>query len=184
MLGLQENADAPLAPGPWDPVIRMALHHFYLFGSEPDPWKNSAEKYPAIWDLLGNPLSLIGLNPQPLPPKARIAFMVAKELTNRIQSTLEFADMMGNREVVKYWSKWLQTVTDDICPDPKKLTIPKWWPLPPTPPPYKMNDFSLELLVIGCYIQHSSNHIQHEEIKAQMHSTGDKLIHVVLNSTT
>ncbi len=178
-----QDRDAPLPPGPWNTAIREALHNFYLFGPQPDPWKNLAEKYPAIWDLIGNPLSLLGLNPQPFPPKARIAFIVAKELTNRIQSTYEISVIMGNHKVAKYWLKWLQTVTNDICPDSKKLTIPKWWPAPPSPSAYKVDDFSLELLVIGCYFQYTSNHIQHEEIKSQMHSTGDKLIHVVLNST-
>src|SRR2546425_9866235 len=34
----REDDEHPLPPGPWDPVIRIALESFSAFGPTPEPW--------------------------------------------------------------------------------------------------------------------------------------------------
>lgn len=82
----REDDEHPLPPGPWDPVIRVALERTTVFGPVPDPWKvfsphphpwrsiesvfgplpdpwkvifaNITAKYPAIWDVIGGNFSI------------------------------------------------------------------------------------------------------------------------------
>ena len=77
----REDDDHPLPPGPWDPVIRVALERMNVFGPHPDPWRvfrpgplpwrriesvfgplpdpwkvifsRIVARYPAIWDVIG-----------------------------------------------------------------------------------------------------------------------------------
>jgi hypothetical protein len=37
----REDDEHPLPPGPWDPVIRVALERINVFGPRPEPWKVS-----------------------------------------------------------------------------------------------------------------------------------------------
>lgn len=51
-----EDPDNPLPPGPWDPVIRVALERIgvadSVFGPFPEPWRISG-LHPEAWQLLG-----------------------------------------------------------------------------------------------------------------------------------
>jgi hypothetical protein len=92
----REDDEHPLPPGPWDPVIRVALQGSLVFGPVPDPWRpiesafgplpdpwkvifsTIAAKHPEIWDVIGGGHRFgaeVALNPQPLPP--RFAFLVS-----------------------------------------------------------------------------------------------------------
>jgi hypothetical protein len=42
----REDDENPLPPGPWDPVIRVALQQINVFGSRPEPWKVT---WPVPW---------------------------------------------------------------------------------------------------------------------------------------
>ena len=96
--GGREDEDHPLPPGPWDPVIRIALErclaaspspipwrewiqghqHGWLavesiHAPRPEPWKSLltlvATRYPAIREVIGDGFGQeVALNPQPLPP--------------------------------------------------------------------------------------------------------------------
>src|ERR1700704_498356 len=35
----REDDEHPLPPGPWDPVIRVAVEHVEFFGPRPEPWR-------------------------------------------------------------------------------------------------------------------------------------------------
>ena len=35
----REDDEKPLPPGPWDPVIRVALERIAVFGPRPEPWQ-------------------------------------------------------------------------------------------------------------------------------------------------
>lgn len=42
----QPNPDDPLKPGPWDPVIRVALKDVLRFGPHPEPWRLGPDPIP------------------------------------------------------------------------------------------------------------------------------------------
>lgn len=81
----QPNPDEPLKPGPWDPVIRVALKDLIVAGPGPQPWRAGpdpipwragpvpdpwtvslvgagllaiiARRFPAVWDVIGGDLN-------------------------------------------------------------------------------------------------------------------------------
>ena len=102
----REDEEHPLPPGPWDPVIRVALERINVFGPLPnpgkvfgpfpqpwrsiesvfgplpDPWKvifaSIVAKYPAIWDVIGGGHSFgAEVALNPQPLPPRFAFLVS-----------------------------------------------------------------------------------------------------------
>jgi hypothetical protein len=54
----REDDEHPLPPGPWDPVIRIALKRISVFGPQPEPWTVFGPE-PIPWrikEILGNPV--------------------------------------------------------------------------------------------------------------------------------
>jgi len=60
----REDDDHPLPPGPWDPVIRVALRQVDSFGPSPEPWR--------VFDSNSAPSRTIKsvFGPQPEPGKS------------------------------------------------------------------------------------------------------------------
>ena len=56
----REDDEHPLPPGPWDPVIRVALERISIFGPQPDPWKFFGP-FPEPWRIVES------LGPDPVP---------------------------------------------------------------------------------------------------------------------
>ncbi len=101
----------PLPPGPWDPVIRTALHKIReVFGPHPEPWRlgpqpepwrlgplpdpwnilltTLLERHPELFDVIGGGPRVsrgeeVGLNPQPLPPRWAFLNAVVQALVSR-----------------------------------------------------------------------------------------------------
>lgn len=103
----REDDEHPLPPGPWDPVIRVALERITVFGPQPDPWvvfgpwpqpwrsslesvygpfpqpwkvifASIAAKYPAIWDIIGGGPSFgAEVALNPQPLPPRFAFLIS-----------------------------------------------------------------------------------------------------------
>jgi len=118
----REDDDHPLPPGPWDPVMRVALERISVFkphpepwrvcgpgvfwrtiesvyGPLPDPWKfifNSlASRYPAIWDAIGGGHSFgdeVALNPQPLPPRYSFLAALVQTVASRAELFQDITD--------------------------------------------------------------------------------------------
>lgn len=117
----REDDEHPLPPGPWDPVIRVALERNFVFGPHPEPWNDFspgpwrtitsvfgqvpdawkivlaslAAKYPAIWDVIGGGPSFggeVALNPQPLPPRFAFLASLARTVISRAELIHEVAD--------------------------------------------------------------------------------------------
>lgn len=110
----------PLPPGPWDPVIRLALERINVFGPSPEPWRSKepvfgqgagwqlgnpvpwniifasiAERHPEIFNAVGGGQSFraeVELNPQPLPPRFTFLRSVAQVVISRAELFQEIAD--------------------------------------------------------------------------------------------
>jgi len=68
----RENDEHPLPPGPWDPVIRVALERTSVFGPHPEPWRR----------FLGIPVpwrsNELGFGPRPEPWQVVFASILAR----------------------------------------------------------------------------------------------------------
>ena len=121
----REDDEHPLPPGPWDPVIRVALDRVSAFGPRPEPWNLAGRvgldrigalgpwpvpwevffasilaRHPEIWDAIGGGRSFgdeVALNPQPLPPRFSFLVSVAQAVTSRAELLQEIGDA-GSRE--------------------------------------------------------------------------------------
>ncbi len=117
----REDDEHPLPPGPWDPVIRVALERISVFGPRPEPWKvfgsgapwrtiesvfgphpepwkvifaSILARYPEILDAIGGGHSFgeeVALNPQPLPPRLAFLVSVAQAVISRAELLQEIA---------------------------------------------------------------------------------------------
>jgi len=120
--GRREDDEHPLPPGPWDPVIRVALERVSVFGPRPEPWDTlgpgvpwrSIEavygplpdpwklvfstilaRHPEIFDVIGGGHSRVdevALNPQPLPPRIAFFLSVVRTVVSRAELFQEMAD--------------------------------------------------------------------------------------------
>jgi hypothetical protein len=120
--GGREDEEHPLRPGPWDPVIRVALERVSVFGPRPEPWdtrgpgvpwrsieavygplpnpwkvvfSNILARHPEIFDVIGGGHSFgdeVALNPQPLPPRIAFLLSVARTVASRAELFQEMAD--------------------------------------------------------------------------------------------
>jgi hypothetical protein len=117
----REDDEHPLPPGPWDPVIRVALERINVFGPHPEPWRvfgkpvswrtieaafgnpvpwkvlfaSILARHPEIWDAIGGGHNFgdeVALNPQPLPPRFAFLVSVAQTVTSRAELLQELAD--------------------------------------------------------------------------------------------
>ena len=92
-----------------------------------------ARSNPAIWDIIDprDPIFRVGardraaeLNPQPLPPRAKLRF-VAEDTAVAVAQAIIAADLSGQDS-----AGLLQTITDELCPRPLKFPWPRKWPRP------------------------------------------------------
>jgi hypothetical protein len=118
----RDDDQQPLPPGPWDPVIRVALEQIRFFGPSPerriagsershsrtaepvvnplsDPrnvvFQSIFRKHPEIFDAIGGGHSFgdeVALNPQPLPPRAAFLIAAAQAVIRRAELLQEIAD--------------------------------------------------------------------------------------------
>lgn len=68
----REDDEHPLPPGPWDPVVRVALDRISVFGPQPEPWR-AFFGHPVPWRASE---SVFG--PRPEPWKAAFANILAR----------------------------------------------------------------------------------------------------------
>jgi len=116
----REDDQHPLPPGPWDPVIRVALEQLRFFGPHPEPRKSIPPgprfarttawaapepsnivletilgRHPELFDVIGGGHSFgdeVALNPQPLPPRFAFLIAAARAVIRRAELLQEIAD--------------------------------------------------------------------------------------------
>jgi hypothetical protein len=143
----REDDEHPLPPGPWDPIIRVALERIAFFGPQPEPWRvfdRSARRlfagilarHPEISDAIGGGPSFgdeVALNPQPLPPRYAFLVSVAQALTSRVELLQEIADATareGEQQDIIIVGGYVSRFVDDFCGTGFRLRYPFPGPRP------------------------------------------------------
>ena len=143
----REDDEHPLPPGPWDPIIRVALERIGVFGPQPEPWRvldRSARRlfagilarHPEISDAIGGGHSFgdeVALNPQPLPPRYAFLVSVAQALTSRVELLQEIADATareGEQQGIIIVGGYVSRFVDDFCGTEFRLRYPFPGPRP------------------------------------------------------
>jgi hypothetical protein len=143
----REDDEHPLPPGPWDPIIRVALERIGVFGPQPEPWRvldRSARRlfagilarHPEISDAIGGGHSFgdeVALNPQPLPPRYAFLVSVAQALTSRVELLQEIADATareGEQQGIIIVGGYVSRFVDDFCGTGFRLRYPFPGPRP------------------------------------------------------
>jgi hypothetical protein len=120
----REDDEHPLAPGPWDPVIRAALKRSSVLGPSPEPWRafepgsssrggvsavgdpvpwsvvfsSILARHPELYELIGGGRRFgaeVSLNPQPLPPRAAFLVSVVTTFIARAEFMQEIGDSLA-----------------------------------------------------------------------------------------
>jgi hypothetical protein len=136
----REDDEHPLPPGPWDPVIRLALERINVFGPHPEPWKvifaSLLARHPEIWDAIGGGHSFseeVALNPQPLPPRFAFLGSVAQVVISRAELFQEIADATrreGEQQGIIIVSGYIARFVDNFCGTDFRFKWPYPWPRP------------------------------------------------------
>lgn len=175
VLGYPNPDEEPRKPGPWDPVMRTALHYVALQDAMADSRLAFFARFnPAIWDVIGgNPLSRVALNPQPLPPAALFASAVAAQVIHRAVLAQDLADITsgetaaGSRSVV---GGYLRSYEDDWCP-----TRPKF-PFPGPPLWWKLESAALDLMVVGVMFNEAARQTLNAGLAKDLSHVGEKFL--------
>ena len=181
--GDNPNPDEPHKPGPWDPVIRQVTNQF--FGPRPEPWRTEANlhrailgflaaSHPAIFDAIGDPLSLVGLNPQPLPPRAAFLAVFTQVVIDRVLLTQEIADAMnqtGEQQGIIIVGGRLAMLVDELCGNNFKIKIP-------IPRPKHDADemlSALDLLTAAAVFEQNAATVADASLRGELKTAGAKL---------
>ena len=180
----QPDPDNPLKPGPWDPVIRVALTEVLRFGPHAEPWRHGpqpepwlraafgadllgliAQRFPAAWDVMGatlRPGEEVSLNPQPLPPKARLTIALGDALVTRTEMLAEVATAFGgdpadgqtgSERGIIIVSGYVGRFIDEYCGTGFRIG----WPFPGPPPRWFGSEVGAhDLLLLGATLHNAA----------------------------
>jgi hypothetical protein len=177
-----EDDEYPLPPGPWDPVIRVALERTFAFGPQPDPWRiiftSIAARHPEIFDAVGGGLHFgdeVSLNPQPLPP--RIAFMVslAQTVIGRVELLQEITDSIrreGEQQGIIIVGGYVARFVDDICGNDFRFRWPFPWPRPNW---FAKEVSGIDLVVMAAQFDQIANETYSSEMQQNLAEAGARL---------
>jgi hypothetical protein len=164
--------DDPRPPGPWGPVLRRTFIRLRdRAGPHPDPWRFLAPAF-------GSPLAAVGLNPQPLPPKALFSVMAAEEMVEHASRLDEIAEASGQggspggRAILRLAEE------AELCPPFMR------WPVPPKPKgdpdpgprPNETQFDAADLVTLGVALRHLADTIPGEELRGAALKAGEILM--------
>ena len=129
----REDDDHPLPPGPWDPVVRVALEGINVFGPHPEPWRAllAVEILAAIGG--GRFGDTVALNQQPLPPRSAFLVAAARAVIGRAELLQEIAGATsreGEQQGIIIVGGYTTRFSDDWCGTGFKLRYPFPGPRP------------------------------------------------------
>jgi len=177
LIGDNPDPDNPTPPGPWDPVIRWALPRvLWIFEPNPDPWRRHW-----LFEPNPEPWVLVGLNPQPLPPRVMFFSAIAQFVIGRALSIQETANAIrgqGERQSTVGGSAYISRFVDDFCGTGRRVG----WPFPPPRPKWFTEDVAgRDLVVTGMQFEKAASQSYGFELKQVFADAGAKLTAVGLS---
>jgi hypothetical protein len=202
----REDDEHPLPPGPWDPVIRVALEQIQSFGPRPEPWKighadrlpsRTAEfsepvpdawkvvfgsmfaKHPEMFDALGGGHSFgdeVALNPQPLPPRYAILIAVARAVIRRAELFQEIGDAMS-RDGSQQGIIIVGGYTSRFSDDWCATGFKLKWPFPGPRPHWFPHELDgLDLLVLATQFDHAAKETYSPDLRKHLANAGTRFV--------
>ncbi len=199
----REDDEHPLPPGPWDPVIRVALERISAFGPHPEPWNvffdqvvpwqlgfgnpvpwkvafaSLLARHPEIFDILGGGHSFgeeVALNPQPLPPRFAFLVSVAQALISRAELLQEIADTTaheGEQQGIIIVSGYIARFVDDFCGTGFRLR----YPFPGPRPPWFANDLDgIDLVVMATQFEQAAKETFSPDLRQNLADASMKFV--------
>jgi hypothetical protein len=166
------NPDDAPKPGPWDPINKTAISRF--LGPFPEPWRIAAYRHPAIYDAI-DPMSLVALNPQPLPPRELVVTEVARAAVERFALSQEIADMTNSagieQGIIVVGGRVSQFV-DDFC----GTVVYKKIPIPGPKGPEDEKFSGKELILAGMQFLNGTGSTASEALQREFQKAGEKLV--------
>ena len=164
----REDDDHPLPPGPWDPVIRVALDHVHVFGRKL-AFASLAARRPEIFDVLGGGHFFgdeAALNPQPLPPRFAVLIAVAQAVVRRSELFQEIAAAVPAVGAPQEGlGGYTRRFSDDWCGNGFR---PRW-PLPgPRPSWFPQELEGLDLLVLATEFDRAAKDTHSQELRQNL----------------
>ena len=167
----REGDDQPLPPGPWDPVVRVAIERNNAFGPQPEPWRlfiaSVLARHPELWDAIGGGGNFgdeVALNPQPLPPRFAFLASVAQELIGRAELLQEIASgtaREGEQQGIIIVSGYISRFVDDFCGTGFRLK----YPFPGPRPHWFTNELDgIDLVVMATQFDQAAKESFHPEL--------------------
>ena len=166
------NPDDEPKPGPWDPIIKTAISKF--LGPFPEPWRLTAYRRPAIYDAI-DPMSLVALNPQPLPPRELVVAEIARTAVERFALSQEIADMTnsaGNEQGIIVVGGKVSQFVDDFC----GTVVYKKIPIPGPKGPEDEKFSGRELILAGLQFLNGTGSTTNEALQREFQNAGEKLV--------
>ena len=199
--GGREDDEHPLPPGPWDPVVRLALERSNVlglrlplrtresvFGPRPEPWKivfaSILARHPEIYDVIGGGHSFgeeVALNPQPLPPRFAFLVSLTQSVIGRAELLQDVADATvreGEQQGIIIVGGYTSRFVDDWCGNGFR---PKW-PFPGPPPPWWVNELDgIDLVVMAAQFEQAAKETFSQDLRQSLADASAKLTEVGLS---
>jgi hypothetical protein len=202
----REDEEHPLPPGPWDPIIRVALERLSVFGPQPEPWRvfgqdaalRRAEavfgprpepwqvvfasiltRHPEIWDALGGGHSFgeeVALNPQPLPPRFALLTSVAQAVISRAELLQEIADAT-RREGEEQGIIIVSGYLARFVDDFCGTEFRPKWLFPGPPPPWFADELKgIDLVVMATQFEQAAREAYSPELRQNLADANARLV--------
>jgi hypothetical protein len=202
-----EDDQHPLPPGPWDPVIRVALGQIRFVGpprelsrsaspersrtAEPvvspmsDPrnvvFQSIFRKHPEIFDAIGGGHSFgdeVALNPQPLPPRAAFLIAAAQAAIRRAELLQEIASATSN-DGSQQGIIIVGGYTSRFSDDWCGTGFKLRWPFPGPRPHWFPNKLNaIDLIVVATQFEQAAKETFSQELRQHLAKTSAKFTEV------
>ncbi|WP_423738127.1 hypothetical protein [Chitinophaga caseinilytica] len=174
------NPDDPEPPiGPWASLIRSAWKQSVFHSANGAVLRAIAQRHPQVWDLWGNPLGPVALNPQPLPPgDIAFSFALAQEVIDRALLLHDMAGTLqpnapGHADAIAVGL--VRDFTNDYCPVPTKIVIRRKRPFP-VPPDAEAGWSALEMLAVGISFTQAAESIAVPALQEALQAAGNQIM--------
>jgi hypothetical protein len=204
----REDDQHPLPPGPWDPVIRVALEQIRIFELRPegritgsdhphsrtaqpfvnpmaDPrsvvFQNIFRRHPEIFDGIGGGPSFgdeLALNPQPLPPRAAFLTAAAQAVIRRAELLQEIAGAIS-QDGSQQGIIIVGGYTSRFSDDWCGTGFKLRWPFPgPRPHWFSRELDGIDLLVVATQFEQAAKETFSQELRQHLAKTSAKFTEV------